>query len=173
MGWFWADWQYWKKNLVPNNFWGPFKGEIFFFNFFENIVAFAQKSCMKWGWKKRLKRLKKGLLFLAKVLRFRPQWKWRTLLPCVPRELYVWVRNGIDNSSSKAHAFTTLGLLHYIEQGRLVKVVTVMKVQVGSLNAIVIPNDVWFSLFNIRYQIFVFFVFLFFVFWFESEWNHR
>ena len=42
LGWFWAGWQYWKKNLGPivSNFWGQFLHAT-------NIVASALKSCIK------------------------------------------------------------------------------------------------------------------------------
>ena len=41
LGWFWADWQYWKKfGVIMSNFWGRF-----FHVFFWNVVTSALKSC--------------------------------------------------------------------------------------------------------------------------------
>ena len=51
LGWFWAGWQYWKKNVcIMSNFWGfffyVFMGKNFFLYCFENIVVSALKNCI-------------------------------------------------------------------------------------------------------------------------------
>ena len=57
MGWFWAGWQYWKKNL--GKLWATFEVGFFMFSGpknsktqrnYKNIVASALESYIKWSW---------------------------------------------------------------------------------------------------------------------------
>ena len=48
LSWFWASWQYWKKNFGPimSYFWGLFEGKKKVLKSWKNIVASALKSCI-------------------------------------------------------------------------------------------------------------------------------
>ena len=53
LGWIWAGWQYWKRKSGPimSNILGPFFMFTWAkeFEIFENIVASALKSCIRWS----------------------------------------------------------------------------------------------------------------------------